>query len=57
MRNTTFLGYFKFVKKEKCNSAKEYKTEIPNEAIKNENPLINSKLDFQFIDLDKAFAN
>lgn len=59
MKNITFFDTAKCNVNQKINNTEEHKTEIRKEDIKDGNLKQNRelKLDFQFIEIDKAFAN
>ena len=59
MKNITFFDHKKCNVNQKINNTEEHKTGIRKEEINNGNLKQNRelKLDFQFIEIDKAFAN
>lgn len=59
MKNTTFFDHTKCNVNQKIKSTEEHKSETRNEEIKEGNLKQNRelKLDFQFIEIDKVFAN
>ncbi|MDI1255283.1 MAG: hypothetical protein PSV16_04200 [Flavobacterium sp.] len=59
MKNTTFFDHMKCIIRNNCHNIEVQKTEIQKQEIKSEKLTQDnqSKLNFQFIDLDKIFAN
>ena len=59
MKTTTFFDHLKCMMKNNCNSIAVQKTEIQKQETKNERLTQDSgsKLNFQFIDIDRIFIN